>query len=115
MLAPHLEFGLDAENAALDYFIAQTGGKLLERNYRFGGGEIDLIFEDGQELVFVEVRARAQDGLLRGYETIGWKKRARLERAIRRYLSVYRGAAKKLRLDVLSWDGKWTHLKNVWI
>lgn len=115
MLAPHLEFGRDAEEAALSFFLSQTDARLLERNFRCRGGEVDLIFEDGPDLVFVEVRARAAKGLLRGYESIDWKKKERLERVMRLYLSRYHGRARSLRLDVLSWDnGAWTHLKNAW-
>ena len=39
-------------------FLEQNGLKILERNYRFERGEIDLIAEEGDELVFVEVKAR---------------------------------------------------------
>jgi putative endonuclease len=33
------------------------GHRILERNYRFGRGEIDLITMDGDTLVFVEVKS----------------------------------------------------------
>ena len=39
-------------------FLEQNGLKILDRNYRFQRGEIDLIAEEGEELVFVEVKAR---------------------------------------------------------
>jgi putative endonuclease len=39
-------------------FLERNGLKILERNYRFERGEIDLIAEEGDELVFVEVKAR---------------------------------------------------------
>jgi len=39
-------------------FLEQKGLKIIERNYRFERGEIDLIAEEGDELVFVEVKAR---------------------------------------------------------
>lgn len=39
-------------------FLQKNGYLILERNYRFGRGEIDLIAKDGEELVFVEVKAR---------------------------------------------------------
>jgi putative endonuclease len=44
------------ELAAL--FLVQKGLRILERNYRFERGEIDLIAEEGDELVFIEVKAR---------------------------------------------------------
>jgi putative endonuclease len=39
-------------------FLERNGMKIIERNYRFERGEIDLIAEEGDELVFVEVKAR---------------------------------------------------------
>ncbi|MGD0035659.1 MAG: YraN family protein [Bacteroidota bacterium] len=39
-------------------FLERNGLKIIERNYRFERGEIDLIAEEGDELVFVEVKAR---------------------------------------------------------
>jgi len=39
-------------------FLQRNGLKILERNYRFERGEIDLIAEEGDELVFIEVKMR---------------------------------------------------------
>jgi putative endonuclease len=39
-------------------FLERNGFKIIERNYRFQRGEIDLIAEEGNELVFVEVKSR---------------------------------------------------------
>lgn len=39
-------------------FLQKNGYLILERNYRFERGEIDLVAKDGDELVFVEVKAR---------------------------------------------------------
>jgi putative endonuclease len=39
-------------------FLEQKGFKIIKRNYRFERGEIDLIAEEGDELVFIEVKAR---------------------------------------------------------
>lgn len=40
-------------------FLQQHGLKLLESNYRCRFGEIDLVMQDGNEIVFVEVRLRS--------------------------------------------------------
>lgn len=39
-------------------FLTNLGYKILERNYQFGHGEIDIIAEDGDTIVFVEVKYR---------------------------------------------------------
>jgi putative endonuclease len=38
--------------------LEEQGLRLLERNFRAKAGEIDIIAQDGTQLVFVEVRAR---------------------------------------------------------
>lgn len=46
------------ENAACDYLL-KKGYKILERNFRKGYGEIDIIALDKKTLVFVEVKTRS--------------------------------------------------------
>lgn len=46
------------EQAALAY-LQRHGLVLVEANFQCKGGEIDLIMQDGETLVFVEVRQRA--------------------------------------------------------
>lgn len=50
--------GAAGEAAAARHLLAH-GLKLLERNFRVKGGEIDLVCRDGPATVFVEVRCRA--------------------------------------------------------
>lgn len=38
--------------------LQQKGYRILERNYRIAGGELDLIADDQGTLVFIEVKAR---------------------------------------------------------
>lgn len=38
--------------------LKKKGYEILERNYRYGHGEIDIIARDGETLVFVEVKSR---------------------------------------------------------
>lgn len=42
-------------------FLRAKGYTIVTRNYTIRGGEIDIIALDGEELVFVEVRWRADD------------------------------------------------------
>lgn len=49
--------GKAGEDEALSYLVRQ-GLTLIERNFRCRGGEIDLIMQDGGEVVFVEVSSR---------------------------------------------------------
>lgn len=54
----HLQRGTQAE-AIAEKFLVKQGLRIVQRNFRVKGGEIDLICSDGREIVFVEVRLRS--------------------------------------------------------
>ncbi len=76
--------GKDAEDYAAAWLL-QEGYTLLGRNFRGGGGEIDLIACKNQVLYFVEVRAR-KGGLTQSAESISRQKKTRLRRAVLTWL-----------------------------
>ncbi|MDH7516034.1 MAG: YraN family protein [Bacteroidota bacterium] len=41
--------------------LSSLGYEILERNYRYGRGEIDIVAADGGTIVFVEVKARTSE------------------------------------------------------
>ncbi len=110
-----LHRGLEFETEACRY-LEQTrlNPRVLARNYRWRGGEVDIVLEEGPELVFVEVRARIQSVMSDGIASVGFKKQLRLRQTIEFYLANYRGPAKTVRVDIIAWDGrKWTEARNV--
>src|SRR5919197_1456078 len=62
--------------------LLDQGARLLERNYHIQYGEIDLLFEDGDELVAVEVKTRDVEDFVQPEETIRWSQLRRIERAM---------------------------------
>jgi putative endonuclease len=82
--APELD-GPGAETLALQHLVA-AGLSLRERNYRCRGGEIDLVMQEGDGLVFVEVRYRSSIRYGRAEETVTATKQARLATAASHYL-----------------------------
>lgn len=54
------------------------GYKILERNYRIRGGEIDIIARDGEYICFVEVKLRKNNNYGTPAEYITYKKREKL-------------------------------------
>ena len=48
--------------ARAETYLVEHGYKLLRRNYRSGPREIDLIMQDGETVVFIEVKARSKTG-----------------------------------------------------
>lgn len=60
--------------------LLERGLEILERNVTCAGAELDLIARDGETIVFVEVRGRADDRRGHPLETIDARKRSRLRR-----------------------------------
>jgi putative endonuclease len=82
--------GARAERLAADYLKAR-GLRILARNYRVKGGEIDLIVRDGDITVFVEVRLRRSRAFGGALASITPAKQRRLILAARCWLSQKRG------------------------
>ncbi len=80
-----VERGREAERQAAD-FLRSHGYAICEQNYRWRGGEIDLIARDGNCLVFVEVKARSSGAFGSPEESITAAKREKLIRTALRYL-----------------------------
>ncbi|HZW36313.1 MAG TPA: YraN family protein [Candidatus Deferrimicrobiaceae bacterium] len=78
--------GDEAERAACA-FLESRGVRVVERNFRARGGEIDIVAREGEILVFVEVRFRNEEGFGAPEETVGLPKRRRIVSAAREYLS----------------------------
>jgi putative endonuclease len=95
--------GAEAEDLACAWLQAR-GLRLRERNYRSRRGEIDLIMQDGEQLVFVEVRYRRSSRYGSAAETVTASKQARLISAASQYLQHQSGAL-ACRFDVLALSG----------
>ncbi len=78
--------GSAAEQLAADY-LAARGLRVIARNYRVRGGEVDLVCADGRTLVFVEVRLRTDERFGGAGASITAAKRRRLILAARHYLA----------------------------
>ena len=76
----------DAVEAAALGFLQAQGLRLLARNARARGGEIDLVMQDGDAVVFVEVRFRAGGGFGGGAASVDAGKRRKLIRAAQVFL-----------------------------
>ncbi|CAG0930824.1 MAG: hypothetical protein EFKGCFLK_02593 [Rhodocyclaceae bacterium] len=86
--------------------LARQGLKILARNYRCRGGEIDLVCRDGATLVFVEVRLRTHAGFGGAAASITPAKQRRLMLAANHYLAGKPWPA--CRFDAVLLDG--THI-----
>ena len=107
--------GKAAEQQALSY-LAQQGLELLQCNYRCRRGEIDLIMQHQNTLVFVEVRKRGSRHFGSAQESVTAQKQQRLLYAAQHYLACHANTANQpCRFDVIAINGKQQEEKIQWI
>lgn len=96
--------GDDAEQLAFTY-LRRHGLQPVARNFRCRHGEIDLIMQDVDCLVFVEVRYRSSRSLSGAAMTVDARKQRKLARAAAIYLAKRRDhATRPARFDVVGID-----------
>ena len=96
--------GTSWETAA-ECWLCDRGLRTVERNFLCRVGEIDLIMEDRETLVFAEIRYRRNSRFGSGAETVTLAKQQRIVRAAQRYLQFHPHRANQpCRFDVLSLD-----------
>ena len=78
--------GREAEERAARH-LERHGLRVIERNFRVRGGEIDLICRDGKVLVFVEVRLRSRSDFGGAAASITTSKQRRIILAAQHYLA----------------------------
>ena len=98
-----LSRGKYGEDIACDY-LKKNGYKIIERNFRIRGGEIDIVAVEGQTLVYVEVKTRTSDEFGRPEESVTYYKLKFLERAAKFYRIKHRNLPPLERIDVVGVD-----------
>ena len=96
-----VSLGQNGEDAA-ERLYRSMGFRILDRNFRCKGGEIDLIARRGPTLVFCEVKSRATDKWGEPSEAVGYAKQARLRRLAASWLTERRPGSVDIRFDVVS-------------
>jgi len=104
-MATTREQGQYTENLACQY-LEDKGLKLLQRNFHCRFGEIDLIMQHNDSLVFVEVRYRRNTDFGSGAESITASKQSKLIKTASAYLQQHAKLSKHpARFDVVSITG----------
>jgi putative endonuclease len=102
------QFGAQGEQTAHDFLLAK-GYRCLERNFRLRGGEIDLIMEDGEYLVFVEVKRRRSLDYGAPEEAVTALKIRRMTKTAVTYITRHRLTERMVRFDVVTMDASGLH------
>ena len=80
--------------------LRRRGYRILKRNYQCPLGELDLIAQDGDTIVFVEVKTRS--GTEGPAEPVRYAQRVHLERAAKYFLAQYHLQHHPCRFDVVT-------------
>ena len=96
--------GSAAERRAESALIAR-GYRVVERTYRARVGELDLVAYDGDVLVFVEVRSRADGRFGGGLAAVPHAKQRQVARMAAQYLAHRRPRFRTCRFDVVAITG----------
>jgi putative endonuclease len=93
--------GKKGEELAAAY-LAQTGYRIVERNYRCIFGEIDIVAWEGEILVFVEVKSRRTEAFGAPQVAVGPAKQDKISRIALNYLSEKHLRRHPARFDVVA-------------
>jgi putative endonuclease len=96
----HLRRGAIGERAARKH-LRKLGLKFLTANFRSERGEIDLIFRDGDCLVFVEVKTRSSEDWVRPAAAVNARKRRLISQCALDYLKLLKHPQVKIRFDIV--------------
>ena len=95
------KLGSLAEDLAETYF-REHGYIVLGRNFRAGPGEIDLVLEKDDTVIFVEVKARRSLKYGLPQEAVTTSKQQTIRRVAEAYLQKNKRAGSEIRFDVMA-------------
>jgi len=101
-MARHNELGKAGEDFAASY-LEHAGYGIIERDWRQGSRDIDIVActEDGTTVVFVEVKTRSSDTIVRPEDAVDARKIRNLGRAADAYVKE-RAIWNELRFDLIN-------------
>ncbi len=111
----HLQRGNNAESLAEKHLINQ-GLVAIESNYRCKAGEIDLLMQDVDTLVFIEVRYRSNPFFGTAAESITPRKIRRIRKTAEHFLLTHRQYTHLfMRFDVIAISSQTGKQELLWI
>ena len=95
-----MHFGLMGERVA-ERWLLSRGWRVLQRRYRSGHRDIDLIAQRDELVAFVEVKARTGTDFGDPVEAVNWKKRSELVRSAVTWIDRHGRSGEVYRFDVI--------------
>ncbi len=109
-LRVQLPLGRRGERAA-EKHLRRNGYRIVARNFRAAGAEIDLVAMDGDTLVFVEVKTRRSRTAGAPEEAVDERKQKRMRRAAEAFAKRYRADETEMRFDIVAVDASGKRLE----
>ena len=109
-LRAQLPLGRRGERAA-EKHLRRSGYRIVARNFRAAGAEIDLVAMDGDTLVFVEVKTRRSREAGAPEEAVDERKQRRMRRAAEVFAARYRADDVTMRFDIIAVDASGKRLE----
>jgi putative endonuclease len=111
------DLGVEGEERAARYLLAE-GYTILERNWRCGKAEVDIIAAKGEVLAAVEVKSRSSNAFGDPQVFVSRKKMRLLQKAMNAYVNL-KGSDREVRFDIIGivrerGRTRITHLEDAW-
>ena len=99
-MAAHNELGKWGEDLAADY-LQHKGYTIIERDWKSGRRDLDIVAKNGNVIVFVEVKTRRNSLYGQPEEAVDYRKLQSLQQAINHYIK-FRHISQEVRFDIIS-------------
>jgi putative endonuclease len=109
-LRAQIPLGRRGERAAEKY-LRRNGYRIVARNFRAAGAEIDIVAMDGEALVFVEVKTRRSREAGAPHEAVDERKQKQIRRAAEIFATRYRADDVTMRFDIIAVDASGKRLE----
>ena len=110
--------GKTGEEIGTKYLI-KNGYKIIIRNFRCRQGEIDIIAQDKNEIVFIEVKTRKNTNYGYPIDAVDKRKQKHILNASKYYIYINKLEKRNIRFDVIEIYKKdkfyINHIKNIYI
>ncbi len=107
-MARHNEIGKLGEQAAVDMLVSK-GYAIVDRNWRMGHLEIDIVAQRGRRVAIVEVKTRSDEDA-DPFDAVDRRKQLAMVRAGEAYVQAY-GLPHELQFDIIAVTGTPENLK----
>jgi putative endonuclease len=114
MSAARLEFGEVGERVA-ERWLRRRGWRVLQRRFRNGHRDIDLVAERDGTVAFVEVKARRAGDFVDPVEAVDWRKQRELAKSAAVWIDRHGRPNDSYRFDVIGvlMEGNSVRIKHI--